>query len=220
MKKLTQRPSLVYCLFIFLSLGSIIIAPQSAQAVKKAETATLNANQIAAVDQLSAYINSIKTMQGEFIQIGPKGRKVEGYFVVKRPGKLLFRYKKPVMIEIIADGRALVVRNRKLDTQDTWPINKTPMRFLLKSQINLRKETRVLDVKTHDELVTVVLEETTPLGTGKIALTYDNKKRDLKQWTITDSQGLDTTVALYNVEFGKSTDPKWFKIDHRRGIRR
>jgi hypothetical protein len=38
----------------------------------------------------------------------------------------------------------------------------------------------------------------------------------LKQWTITDPQGFDTTVALYNLDPTKKLDPGMFKINYER----
>jgi len=35
----------------------------------------------------------------------------------------------------------------------------------------------------------------------------------IKQWTVTDPQGRDTTVAVYNLDPSKKVDPGLFKID-------
>ena len=34
----------------------------------------------------------------------------------------------------------------------------------------------------------------------------------LKQWTVTDPQGFDTTVAVYNLDTNKKPDPNLFVI--------
>jgi outer membrane lipoprotein-sorting protein len=39
------------------------------------------------------------------------------------------------------------------------------------------------------------------------------KDNQLKQWTVTDPQGYDTTVAIYNLDSTKKPDPNLFKID-------
>jgi outer membrane lipoprotein-sorting protein len=39
------------------------------------------------------------------------------------------------------------------------------------------------------------------------------KDGQLKQWTVTDPQGYDTTVAVYNLDSSKKVDPGIFKID-------
>jgi outer membrane lipoprotein-sorting protein len=42
------------------------------------------------------------------------------------------------------------------------------------------------------------------------------KDFQLKQWTITDPQGYDTTVAVSNLDTSKRPDPNLFKIDYTR----
>ena len=37
----------------------------------------------------------------------------------------------PSPIDLIADGQSVVVRDRKLATQDVYPLSQTPLRFLL-----------------------------------------------------------------------------------------
>jgi outer membrane lipoprotein-sorting protein len=40
----------------------------------------------------------------------------------------------------------------------------------------------------------------------------------LRQWTITDPQGFDTTVAIYNLDNSKKLDPDLFKITYQRNF--
>ena len=37
---------------------------------------------------------------------------------------------------------------------------------------------------------------------------------ELKQWIVTDAQGLNTSVAIYNMTTGKKPDPGLFKINY------
>ena len=45
---------------------------------------------------------------------------------------------------------------------------------------------------------------------------FDPKSYELRQWTITDAQGKDTTVLIVNVKQGVKIDPELFKIDYKR----
>jgi hypothetical protein len=38
----------------------------------------------------------------------------------------------------------------------------------------------------------------------------------LKQWTITDPQGYDTTIAIYNLDASRRPDPRLFVINFER----
>ncbi|MDP3897857.1 MAG: outer-membrane lipoprotein carrier protein LolA, partial [Mesorhizobium sp.] len=51
-------------------------------------------------------------------------------------------------------------------------------------------------------------------GNSKITMMFDPKTYELRQWTITDAQGKDTTVMIFNVEQGVKFGPEIFKIDY------
>ena len=118
-----------------------------------------------------------------------------------KPGKVRFEYDPPTPIAIIADGSSLAVRDRKLATQDIYPLSQTPLRFLLSDRIDLLKDTNVVSVTADDVFISVTIEEKQALiGTSRLMLMIGTKDGQLKQWTVTDPQGYDTTVAVYNLD--------------------
>jgi outer membrane lipoprotein-sorting protein len=180
-------------------------------------TTALTAAQRAQVDKVSAYLSSMQQLVGNFVQVGPDGRRINGEFYIHKPGKVRFEYEPPSPIEIIADGQSVVVRDRKLATQDLYPLSQTPLRFLLSDRIDLLHDTNVVGVRSDDTFVTVVIEENQPLiGTSRLMMMVGAKDYQLKQWTITDPQGYDTTVAVSNLDASKRPDPSMFKIDYTR----
>jgi outer membrane lipoprotein-sorting protein len=184
---------------------------------KTGETTAFDANQRALVDKVSAYLTSIRTMVGDFVQVGPDGGKTEGQIYLQKPGRVRFEYAPPSPIELIADGQSLVVRDRKLATQDLYPLGQTPLRFLLADRVDLMRETNVVGVYSDNIFTTVVIEEKKTLGgTHKLMLMFGAQDLALKQWTVTDPQGFDTTVAIYNLDMTKRPDPSLFKINYER----
>jgi outer membrane lipoprotein-sorting protein len=47
-------------------------------------------------------------------------------------------------------------------------------------------------------------------------LMFGSKDLQLRQWTVTDPQGFDTTVAVYNLDATKKPDPGLFTINYER----
>jgi len=171
--------------------------------------------QRALVDKVSAYLTRVQVMSGDFAQIGPDGRRSQGQFYVQKPGKIRFDYDAPSRIDIIADGSSVVVRDRKLATQDVYPLSQTPLRFLLADRIDLLKDTTVTGISVDDTYVTVIVEEKhVVVGTSRLMMMFGAKDFQLKQWIVTDPQGYDTTVALSNLDTAKRPDPDMFKIDY------
>jgi outer membrane lipoprotein-sorting protein len=125
-----------------------------------------------------------------------------------------FEYEPPSPIDVIADGSSVVVRDRKLATQDLYPLSQTPLRYLLADQIDLVRDTNLVAVSRDNSLVGVTIEERQILvGTHRLVLMFGAKDMQLRQWTVTDPQGYDTTVAVYNLDASKKVDPGLFKID-------
>src|SRR6266702_2977836 len=176
--------------------------------------ATFDANQKAQAAKVSSYLSSLQTLVGNFVQVGPDGSKTRGDFYIQKPGKVRFEYDAPSPIAIIADGSSLAVRDRKLATQDIYPLSQTPLRFLLSDRIDLLKDTNVVSVTSDEVYTSVTIEEKQALiGTSRLMLMIGTKDGQLKQWTVTDPQGYDTTVAVYNLDSSKKVDPGMFKID-------
>ena len=176
--------------------------------------ASFDANQKAQAAKVSNYLRSLQTLVGNFVQVGPDGTKTKGDFYIQKPGKVRFEYDPPTPIAIIADGSSLAVRDRNLGTQDIYPLSQTPLRFLLSDRIDLLEDTNVVNVTSDDLFVTVTIEEKRVLiGTTRLMLMVGAKDGQLKQWTVTDPQGYDTTIAVYNLDSTKKVDPSLFKID-------
>ncbi len=184
------------------------------------QATAFDANQRALLDKVSSYLSGVQTLVGNFVQIGPDGGRVEGTFSIQKPGKVRFQYKPPSPIDIIADGSSVVVRDRSLETSDFYPLSQTPLRYLLADRIDLLRDTDVVSVSADDTFVTVVIEETQVMvGTSRLMIMFDAKTMALKQWTVTDPQGLDTTVAVYNLDLAKKPDPNLFVINYQNNLK-
>ena len=196
-----------------------VVRPPSIFNFGSGQTIAFDARQRALVDRVSTYLMSVRVLSGDFVQVGPDGSKSEGEFYLQKPGRVRFDYNPPSPIELIADGSSVVVRDRKLATQDLYPLSQTPLRFLLADQLDLMRDTNIMGVYADDVFVTIVIEERQILaGTHRLMLMFNAKDLQLKQWTVTDPQGYDTTVAVYNLDSTRRPDPTLFRIDYTRQI--
>ncbi len=193
--------------------------PFAALLGKSTSPGVLNPEQRTIVERVNGYLSGVQTLTGNFIQVGPDGSRTQGDFFISKPGKVRFEYDDPSPIELIADGSSVVVRDRRLATQDVYPLSQTPLRFLLADHVDLTKDTHLVAVYADDVFVTVVVEEKSGIvGTSRMMIMFSAKDMQLKQWTVTDPQGYDTTVAVYNLDTSKRPDPALFKIDYTRNM--
>ncbi|HUG62478.1 MAG TPA: outer membrane lipoprotein carrier protein LolA [Methylomirabilota bacterium] len=194
-----------------LALASLVSAAPLAAAPS---LANLTAEQMQTVQAVNAYFNSMTTLEGKFVQTGPDGSQTTGYFVIDRPGKMRFRYYPPAQLDIIADGKTVAIDDKAIEDQTLLLLSETPLRFLLQKNMDLTREAAVSAVAADEDLITIVLEDSAVYSAGRLTLIFDARSTELKQWTVTDSQGLDTTVAVYEVKTDTQTNPEWFKINY------
>lgn len=171
-----------------------------------------SASDRAAAQQIADHFSSVRTMTGEFVQFGPKGEQTGGTFFIERPGKIRFNYNNSP-IRVIADGESVVINNRKLDTWDLYPLSKTPLKLLLSDRIDLSGD-RLISAKMEADATTLLLGDKSVFGDSKISMMFDPKTMEIKQWTITDQQKLDTTVMIFNLRTGVRFTDDMFKIDY------
>lgn len=179
------------------------------------ESVPYDGSQRALVDRVSSYLSSLQNLMGDFVQIGPDGGRSVGKFYIQKPGRVRFEYEPPSPIEVVSDGSSVVVRDRRLATQDLYPLSQTPLRYLLADQIDLVRDTNVVAVSQDNMFVTVTIDEWQILvGTNRLVLMFGAKDMQLRQWTVTDSQGYETTVAVYNLDVSHKPDPDLFTINY------
>lgn len=165
--------------------------------------------------KIADHFSSIRTMTGDFVQFGPRGEQTGGKFYIQRPGKVRFNYESPSAYRVIADGQAVVVDNKKLNTSNLYPLSKTPLKLLLSDHIDL-SGSKLKSVDQDGDAVTIQIVDKSVFGSAKLTMIFDAGSFALRQWTITDAQGKDTTVLIDNVKTGVAVDPALFKIDYKR----
>jgi len=191
---------------------TLALAPLPATA--KPNLGNLSPEQLATVQAVNRYFNSITTFEGKFLQTAPDGSETNGYFVISRPGKMRFRYYPPSKLDIIVDGRTVAVDDKAMQSQTLYLLSETPLRFLLDKNINLLEEAVVQSVSADSDFIVIRLQDPGTFVTSHLTLYFDARTTELKQWTVTDDQGYDTTVAIYETKVGNPTNPEWFEINY------
>jgi outer membrane lipoprotein-sorting protein len=161
--------------------------------------------------EISTVFNGIRSLSGDFVQIGPFGDQTEGTFMMQKPGRVRFHYDPPVQVDVISDGNTVLVDDRGARSQNLYPLAATPLKHLLANQIDLTDGRLVQTIQEEADLIALGLRDNT-VTEGHITLIFDIRTYELKQWVVTDAQGYDTSVAIYNVEIGAAIDPAYFSV--------
>jgi outer membrane lipoprotein-sorting protein len=174
-------------------------------------TPLIGDQQAKAVQRINAYFNSITNLQGSFDQVDSTNKHATGRFYVQRPGKIRFDYAPPSALRIVADGAFLAIEDSDLKTVEKYPIKSTPFRLLLADAVDLGRDARIVGVESQEGTLAISLEDKGDDASGSIKLVFDNgPDLQLKQWQITDAQGLTTQVTVNDVVSGRKVAADFF----------
>lgn len=162
--------------------------------------------------RISAYLNSISTLEGEFVQVDPDGVLSEGQFYIHRPGRIRFEYRQPNPALVIADGFWVGVVDKRYDQVNRYPLNETPLNLILKDDIDLANEGAVQRIERSDGQMRIVAQDPQRRDSGSITMVFADNPLELRQWIVDDTQGRATTVALSSTRANIPAAPENFVI--------
>ena len=197
------------CLCLAAGL-SIVLLGGAGQPVPQRLTQAYSDQQKADLDKVSAYLNAFQSLKAGFVQIGPEGGLDQGEVSIQKPGQIRFEYRPPSPILIVATGGSVYVKNSRLNTRDQYDLSDTPLGLLLNSRVDLKTNKAVIGVSEQNGAIVVRARTTANRNDSNITLIFSTPGIELRQWTVRDNQGGNTTVALQNLQPGASIDPALF----------
>ena len=163
------------------------------------------------VERLVKSLEDLKTLEGDFTQISPSGAVSTGKFFLRRPGFLRFEYEPPTPLLIVANGGMVYVRDEALETTDSYPVGKTPLKFLLRKKID-RDDATATGVDRGIDSVAVTFASDEEETEGELTLIVRGAAMELDRWIVRDLQGGSTVVNLENVKYGGKLANRLFEV--------
>jgi outer membrane lipoprotein-sorting protein len=186
----------------------------SAPTTKPADSTTakvFDAAQIETIKKVSGYFNTLDNLKGTFVQTNAANKRERGKFYVKRPGRFRFDYALPSKQIIISDGKYLAIQDLDLKNEDTYELDNTPFRLLLRKDVDLMRDALIGEVQEADDLIVISLKDKSPDAPGAIKLFLAKKPTlELKEWVTSDAQGGSTRVEVSELNKTEAIDDKLF----------
>ncbi|QFT64722.1 outer membrane lipoprotein carrier protein LolA [Roseivivax sp. THAF30] len=161
----------------------------------------LSAGQAAAdklsLNEVSNYLNGIRTAASDFTQINGDGTISTGELALSRPGKMRFDYNPPEQALVMAGRGTVVIIDKKVGgVPETYPLNQTPLSIILAQNVNLAQQGMVVGHSFDGTATTVTARDPRRPEYGTIQMKFTDNPVELKQWVVTDQNGQTTTVVL------------------------
>ena len=191
-----------------MKLRSLALAPVLALAMAfpaMAEKIPLN--------EISRYLNSLKTAQAEFTQVNGDGSISTGTVFIHRPNRVRFEYKGDKTLVLASAGQVAVFDGKSRSGPQQYPLSKTPLSLILAPNINLGQAKMVTGYTEKKNATVVTAQDPQHPEYGNIQMVFSANPTQLRQWVVTDDAGTRTTVILGDMKTGVSFPPSKFAIE-------
>ena len=160
-------------------------------------TASPSLAQKLSLGQLSGYLNSFTTAEGQFTQINADGTISTGMIFIKRPGRIRFEYNPPEESLVVAGGGQVAIFDPRSNSgPDRYPLSQTPLSIILERNIDFTRTDMIAGHTSDGTTTTVTAQDPDHPEYGKIQMIYTSSPIELRQWIITDDTDQRTTVIL------------------------
>jgi outer membrane lipoprotein-sorting protein len=161
---------------------------------------TLSASDQALVSQVDAYLNSQSALTANFLQVAYDGSTRTGKAWMERPGKMRFEYDPPDAQLLVAGTGALIYHDPALNQTTNIPLSSTPLGILLAQHVALDSgDTEITAIDREPGEIDITLARRGKETLGSLTLVFGANPLELRQWVVSDAQGHQTRVSLYDI---------------------
>ena len=188
--------------FVLTIAAALLMLPISAQA-----------SQEEALRQIETYLNSIKTLEADFVQTSSNGGTAEGKLYIAKPNKIRMEYDDPTSVLIVGDGNYIVYNDKELDQVTHIDYDDIPASLILANDVKIDgKNIKASNFYQDAGITSVTLDYKDKGDVGPITLLFSNSPLELKQWKIVDPQNIEVKISLYNSMQDGELDSNLFKF--------
>jgi len=163
------------------------------------------------IAQIEKYLNTITTLEADFVQMASNGATSEGKLYIEKPSKIRMEYAPPTDILIVGNGDEIIFHDKELDQLTNIDYEDIPGTKILTDIIKIDGiSLKIVDYYKDAGSTIITLEYTKSKDMGPITLVFSNNPFELKQWKIVDPQSVEVTLSLYNTLIGQTLDENLF----------
>jgi hypothetical protein len=183
----------------FLLLAVMVAAALPAKATEYSVVAAhLSEADQETIRHIENYLNSLKNISADFMQVDDTGGIMRGKLAIQRPGKMRVTYNPPSKDFIVADGDMVHIWNDDIQAQTNVPQNASLAEFILRDTVHFGGDVTVTGLRHYPAKLEISLVETEDPGAGQLTLIFEERPFRLRQWKVIDGQGKMTGVTLEN----------------------
>ncbi|HBM90362.1 MAG TPA: outer membrane lipoprotein carrier protein LolA [Rhodospirillaceae bacterium] len=189
-------PMKAYTFILAILLAGLTVLPSFADELPK--PSKLTAREQKDVHRIEIYLNNLKSVSADFLQVSDEGMLRYGSIAIKRPGKMRVTYNPPSEDFMVADGSFLHMWDADMKSQTSVPVSSGIASFILEKNIKFSSDVILTRFVRYPAKIEIDLVSKETPEEGELTLIFEDNPLKLRQWRILDTQGHTTGINLEN----------------------
>lgn len=164
------------------------------------------------LNEISNYLNSLKTLTGAFTQVNNDGSISTGTVYIQRPGRVRFEYNNDSTLVLASAGNVAIFDPKSSGGPQQYPLSQTPLSIILDANVDLARANMVTGHSEGKNSTIVTAQDPEHPEYGNIQMVFTQGPTELRQWVVTDDAGEKTTVILGEMSEGGAIASSKFSI--------
>lgn len=166
------------------------------------------------LNKIENYLNSLQSLQANFVQMASNGGTAEGKIYISKPSKIRMEYTAPDSLLIVGNGDYIIYNDKELDQVTNIDYKDIPATMILTQKIKFDGQNlKVIDFYKDNGQTSLTVEMPKNKSVKPITLIFDNNPFRLKQWKVVDQQNIEVTISLFDIETDAKLDGNLFKFN-------
>lgn len=194
------------------ALAVLTLLPIAACAPMLPERPVLSPSDVAALDRVQQYLNSIHTLRARFDQVWPNGATSEGTLWMERPGRLRLQYEPPSTLTLVAVDDTVLLYDSSNQASTTMPLASTPLAIILAPTINLSGPVTVTQMHNDPAGLAITVVQTAAPYQGSLTLMFSPTPLALRFIRMIDAAGQVIDLTLMDTTPNVPVSPSLFQL--------
>lgn len=165
------------------------------------------------IKRAQQYFNNLHSIEAAFRQVDSNNEVRDGRFYLSRPNKLRLDYDTPQKEMVMLSEDMFIHYNEELKEVSYLTANQVPISFLSRKNLDLNKDTKILNVSQAGNLLNLEIElpskdEYKP----RLTLGFERSPFNLKTILIQEPSGNTVNLELKSAKYNSEIDSKVFEF--------
>ncbi|MBL6784907.1 MAG: outer membrane lipoprotein carrier protein LolA [Rickettsiales bacterium] len=167
------------------------------------------------LSEIENYLNDIKTLKANFLQLDVNGTLAEGSITISKPGKFKWDYQSQP-IQIISDGKTIVFYDKELKQSNFLDVDDSIASLLAEENLSINDDLNVIDFSSTDNGSYLTVSKPNKKDVKQMRLYFSHNPLMISKIDVLDYNNNKIEINLFDIVLNQKISKSEFIVKDQR----